>query len=139
MLTITHQLTLGAIGVFGALCILFCLRKNVLHVQQAVWWAIAAAGLAFGGLFPGVFDAVGHFLGVTYPPTLFLTLAVVVLLLRLLWADMERCRLLIQIRQLARHQAALSLRLNELEQRLTTHEDAGSDTRLAQSGEARDA
>lgn len=56
-------------------------RKHLLHERQAVLWLALAIVILVFSLSPNVLNAVGHFLGVEYPPTLMLVLGLLVVLL----------------------------------------------------------
>ena len=113
-----YQITLFVISLAGCASILWCLRRNLLHPIHALWWTVIALFMLLAGLFPRVFDAVANYLGVTYPPTLYLFIGIMVLYVRLLLGDLERCRLMLQLRRLNQHQARMALRLRQLEKRL---------------------
>lgn len=111
----SYQFTLLCISIVCAACILVLLRKSLLHPLHAVWWLAVALIILLAGLAPRAFDAVGHTLGVTYPPTLYLAIAVVVILVRMLAADLERCKMMLQQRRINQHLARLSLRVRQIE------------------------
>lgn len=94
---------------------LLLLRKSLLHPLHAVWWLVVGGIILLVGLFPRAFDALGHALGVTYPPALYLAIAVVVVLIRILVADLERCKMMLQQRRMNQHLARLALRVRQLE------------------------
>ena len=66
-----------------ALCIMAyifaSIRKNKLSVKTSFGWIIGAFGMLFLAIFPKSLDWLSVFLGVEYPPALFLTLCVVIL------------------------------------------------------------
>jgi hypothetical protein len=83
----------STIGLLVAAIILFLIRRDRLHVRHGLSWMVVAAGFALLGLFPRVLDNIAHWLGVAYPPVLALTIAVALLVLKVLAMDIERARL----------------------------------------------
>lgn len=101
------QWTTALLGIGIACAILLLIRKDTLHVRHSIWWLIVAAGSALLGFFPGLMDAFGVFLGVYYPPVLFLTLALGMVLIKILTMDMERSRQERTLRRLTQRLALL--------------------------------
>ena len=66
-----------------ALCIMLyifsSIRKNKLSVKTSFGWIIGVFGMLFLAIFPKSLDWLAYFIGVNYPPALFLTLCVVIL------------------------------------------------------------
>lgn len=83
----------GTIGVTVAVLILVLIRRDQLHVNHGLGWILVAAAFALAGLFPRVIDAAAGSVGVAYPPVLALTIAVAVLVIKILLMDIERSRL----------------------------------------------
>lgn len=115
---VSYRITACVIALGTALLIVRLLRRNALHGADAAWWLAASLCAVLAGLFPGLVDALGHALGVSYPPVLFLALALGAFAVRLLQADVTRARLEITLRRLAQRQAETTLRLRELERAL---------------------
>lgn len=101
------QWTTALLGVGISVAILLLIRKDALHVRHSVWWLAVAAGSILLGFFPGLVDALGLFLGVFYPPVLFLTLALGMLLIKILSMDIERSRQERTLRRLIQRLAIL--------------------------------
>ena len=55
------------------------IRKNKLSVQNSILWIIYCAALLVLSIFPKSLDWLAGVFGITYPPALFLTIAVVIL------------------------------------------------------------
>ncbi|TVQ97966.1 MAG: DUF2304 domain-containing protein [Desulfovibrionales bacterium] len=108
------QWTTALLGLGIASAILLLIRRDSLHVRHAVWWLVVAAGSMLLGFFPGLMDRLGVLLGVHYPPVLFLTMALGMVLIKILTMDIERSR---QERALRR----LTQRIALLEAQTTTH------------------
>ncbi len=114
MLT-SHSLTLSIFAVIGILFIFYLLRSSLLHPSYARWWSFAGVSLFVMGLFPNAFNKIAYFLGVSYLPIFFVILLFLIILIRLLLADMERTQLKIQIKKLTQQQAHLLYRVKNIE------------------------
>lgn len=97
----------GAIGLAVAGLIVWLIRKDRLHVNHGFGWIVAAVGFALLGFAPGIIDAIAGRLGVAYPPALGLTLAVVILVVKVLQMDIERSRLEMRSQRLTQRVAML--------------------------------
>lgn len=117
-----YRLTTCFLALCSAAAIFVLVRRNMLHASYALWWIGAGIIILLAGIFPRSIDALGAMLGVSYPPVLFLTLALLALALRLLLADIERTRMEIRLRRLAQRQARLALQVQRLQR-----ESAGSE------------
>lgn len=56
---------------------LISIRKNRLSVTNSFIWIIFCIGLLILSIWPQSLDWLADFMGITYPPTLFLTVAVI--------------------------------------------------------------
>ncbi|MGQ9659152.1 MAG: DUF2304 domain-containing protein [Thermochromatium sp.] len=106
----TYHMTSMVIGLTLAAVILWLVRRDHLHGPYAVWWIGAAATVTVLGFFPGIFDRLGGYLGVSYPPMLAMVLGFALLLIKILTMDLERSRQERQIRRLAQRLAMLEAR-----------------------------
>ncbi|QGU33815.1 DUF2304 domain-containing protein [Thermochromatium tepidum] len=106
----TYQMTSMVIGLVLAATILWLVRRDHLHGPYAVWWIGAAATVMVLGFFPSIFDRLGAYLGVSYPPMLAMVLGFALLLIKILTMDLERSRQERQIRRLAQRLAMLEAR-----------------------------
>ncbi len=95
------------LGLSTAGVILFLLRKDALSVAYSLWWLFVTIGLVILSLFPALVDALGRLLGVHYPPVLLLIGALCVVLIKLLFMDIDRSRQERQIRLLFQRLAIL--------------------------------
>lgn len=116
---LTYQLTSALLGLALAGGILYLVRRNHLHTRYALPWLITAVGIGILGLFPGVADSVGGYLGISYPPTLVLIGAIALLAIKLLIMDIDRSRTEVQVQRLIQ-------RLAILEERIATLQDQDS-------------
>lgn len=100
-----------AVSIAGV--ILYLVRRNHLYGTYAVWWLVLAVGVLVSGLFPRLLDRIGGWLGVNYPPILFVALSIGALLLKVLSMDLERSRQELRLRRLTQRLALLEAELAE--------------------------
>lgn len=109
-----YRVTSLVMALAAALIIIRLIRGNLLHAGYAAWWLAGATAIFLAGAFPEGVNTIGHALGVSYPPTFFLVLAVIALAIRLLAADIARTRMELTLRRLVQRNAELSLELKHL-------------------------
>jgi hypothetical protein len=131
------SLLTGTLGLAVAALIIWMVRKDHLHVNHGFGWIIAAVGFALMGFAPGVVDAIAAYLGVAYPPTLALTLAVIVLVIKTLLMDIERSRLEARNQRLTQRLAIIETDLKQQSKR-TTKDGGDKETNSAQDHELTD-
>lgn len=107
----------GTIGIATAITIVVLIRKDHLHVRYGLWWTGAAVAFALLGLFPAFFDKFATYVGVAYPPILAMTLAVSILVIKILVMDIERSRNAIRMQRLVQRIALLEADLREMQGR----------------------
>lgn len=95
------------LGLSTAGIILFLLRKDALSVAYSLWWLAVTIGLVILSLFPALVDMLGRLFGIHYPPVLLLIGALCVVLVKLLFMDIDRSRQERQIRLLFQRLAIL--------------------------------
>jgi hypothetical protein len=117
---ISYRITACVIALVTGATIFRLVRRNLLHGTYAAWWLSAAAFAVLVGLFPSGFDVLGHALGVSYPPILFIILALAAFAVRMLISDLERTRMELTQRRLVQRYAHMALRLRHLERDLQT-------------------
>jgi len=105
----------GIIGIITAIIILILIRKDHLHVRFGLLWVAAAIAFGLLGLFPSLFDSFAKFMGIARPPILALTIAVVVLVLKILVMDLERSRNVIRMQRLVQRIGLLESDLREMQ------------------------
>ena len=110
------QWTTALLGLGIACAILLLIRKDSLHVRHSIWWLTVAAGSVLLGFFPRLVDFLGRHLGVHYPPILFLTLVLGMVLIKILTMDIERSRQERALRRLTQRMAILEARLPDQRQ-----------------------
>ena len=105
----------GIIGIATAITIVILIRRDHLHVRYGLWWTGAAVAFALLGLFPAFFDNFAKYLGIAYPPMLALTLAVAILVIKILVMDIERSQNAIRMQRLIQRIALLESDLREMQ------------------------
>ena len=94
------QITTSLLGLGLALIILHLLRRDHIYILHAMFWIVIAALAALLGLWPGLIDRAAGWIGISYPPAALLLGAVLVLLVKSLYADITNTRLERQLRRL---------------------------------------
>ncbi len=117
---------ISTVGLFAAAVIVLLVRRDRLHTNHAMAWLVLAAGLALLGFAPGIIDAIAHRLGIAYPPTLALLLALVALTIKLLVVDIEYARLQNESQRTIQRLAILESELESLRERLPSEPAPGA-------------
>jgi hypothetical protein len=95
-----YHLTVLVIGIGLAVGILYLVRRDHIYIRQGMFWiSVAVATLAFA-FWPSLIDMAGGALGIAYPPTLLLLVAIVVLVLKALFADIALTKVHRDLRRL---------------------------------------
>lgn len=74
-----HNIFFIIISILIILYIFYSIRKNKLSITNSFVWIIFCIILLILSIWPTSLDWLANFLGITYPPALFLTIAVVIL------------------------------------------------------------
>lgn len=102
-----YHLTVLVLGFGLAYGILHLVRRDHLYIRQGVFW-IAIAVLTLGlAIWPRFIDMLGGVLGIAYPPTLLFLVAILVLVVKALFADITATRLKRDMRRLNQRIAML--------------------------------
>jgi hypothetical protein len=102
-----YHVTVLVIGILLAAGILYLVRRDHIYIRQGMFWiTVAVATLAFA-FWPTLIDVVGGALGIAYPPTLLLLVAIVVLVLKALVADIALTKVNRDVRRLNQRIALL--------------------------------
>ncbi|NJB68667.1 hypothetical protein GGQ74_002340 [Desulfobaculum xiamenense] len=104
---ISYQLTTASIGIAFAVCVLFLVGKDLLHTRYSLQWLVVAGIVIPLAFVPRLSDWVAQHLGVAYPPTLILLLALVLLGVKCLVMDIDRSRQERDLRRLIQKVALL--------------------------------
>ena len=107
----------GVLGMAVSCLIIWLVRKDHLHVNHGFGWIVVAVGFGLLGFIPGFFDWVATHLGIAYPPILALTIAVTVLVLKILLMDIERSKLEMTNQRLTQRLAILEADVDQLRPR----------------------
>lgn len=102
-----YHLAVLVIGVGLAAGILYLVRRDHIYIRQGMFWiTVAVVTLAFA-FWPTLIDVVGGALGIAYPPTLLFLAAIVVLVLKALYADIALTKVNRDLRRLNQRMALL--------------------------------
>ena len=102
-----YHLVVLVIGIGMAVGILHLVRRDHIYIRQAVFWiAIAFISFLFG-IWPYLIDTLGGALGIAYPPTLLLLVAIVVLIVKALLGDIAFTQVRRDLRRLNQRIALL--------------------------------
>lgn len=101
------QITTSLLGLGLALTILYLLRRDHIYILHALFWILIAVLAALLGLWPGLIDRAALWVGISYSPSALLLGAVVVLLIKSLYADITHTQLERQLRRLNQRVALL--------------------------------
>jgi len=115
------QLVTTLLGLLAAGVILLLMRNDKLHAHLGLAWVLVAVGFALLGMAPGVFDHIARYFGINYPPVLALTLAVILLVIKILIMDIERSHVETHNQRLIQRVAMLETELRRLESVMKEH------------------
>jgi hypothetical protein len=102
-----YHVAVLVIGILLAGGILYLVRRDHIYIRQGMFWILVAlATLAFA-FWPSLIDIVGGALGIAYPPTLLLLVAIVVMVLKALYADIALTKVNRDVRRLNQRMALL--------------------------------
>jgi hypothetical protein len=102
-----YYLTVLVIGFGLAGVILYLVRRDHIYIRQGVFWIAVAVMSSIFGIWPSLVDVVGAALGVAYPPTLLLLVAIIVLIVKALLADIALTKVRRDLRRLNQRIALL--------------------------------
>jgi hypothetical protein len=103
----SYQVTVLVMAIGLAVGILYLVRRDHIYIRQGLFWIVVAV-LSLGlGTWPRAIDVVGEALGVAYPPTLLLLVAILVLMIKGLLADIGQTKLRRDVRRLNQRIALL--------------------------------
>jgi hypothetical protein len=87
-------------GLCLAVAILYLVRRDHIYIRDGLFWIVVAAVSLALSLWPGLIDRVGSAMGISYPPALLFLVAIVVLVLRSLMADLALTQLRRDLRRI---------------------------------------
>ena len=129
----------GTIGLLVAIVIVVLMRKDNLHAKFGLGWIVVALGFALLGFSPRLIDQAAQYFGVAYPPILALSIAIALLVIKILLMDIQQSRIEVRNQRLVQRIAMLEADLNRIRE-LPVHA-AGSNQAAgieSSSAEARD-
>jgi hypothetical protein len=103
----SYHLTVIVMGLALAVGILYLVRRDHLYIKQGLFWILVAAASLLFGLWPYLIDTVGSALGIAYPPALLFLVAIIVLVFKALFGDIELTRVRRDLRRLNQRIALL--------------------------------
>lgn len=121
----TLQIFVGFLALAVAVLIVWLIRHERLPVKRSLWWLAVAVVIGIFGFFPQMIDQTAKLVGISYPPALLFTLAILTLLIKLLLEDMEVSTQQRRILRLAQKTAMLEEAIRELREQL--RKQRGSD------------
>ncbi|MCP4164933.1 MAG: DUF2304 domain-containing protein [Chloroflexi bacterium] len=122
------RILLIVIGLIVLATVINLLRRRRLKEEYALLWLVAALSLLLAPLLIDPLDEIAFFLGVDYPPALFLGLGIVGLLLILFQVSLNISRFSDHIRVLTQEIAILRQRIETLERHFDSESDEPSST-----------
>ena len=102
-----YHYTVLVLGIGLAGGILYLVRRDHLYIRQGIFWIVAAM-LSLGfAIWPYLIDTLGGLLGIAYPPTLLFLAAILVLVVKALFADISVTKVRRDLRRLNQRIAML--------------------------------
>ena len=95
-----YHYTVLVIGFALAFGILHLVRRDHIYIRQGLFWIVTAMVSLLFAMWPYLIDELGRLLGIAYPPTLFLLVAIIVLVLKALFADIALTKVRRDVRRL---------------------------------------
>ena len=92
------HLLMGTLGVGLGVAILLLVRRDHLYIRHGVFWMAVALVSVVLGVWPNLVDRIGQVTGVAYPPALLFLLAIMMLIIRAVIADIAFTRLRREVR-----------------------------------------
>jgi hypothetical protein len=103
----SYHLTVIVMGLVLAIGILYLVRRDHLYIRQGLFWILVASASLLFGLWPYLIDTLGTALGIAYPPALLFLVAIVILIFKALFGDIELTRVRRDLRRLNQRIALL--------------------------------
>lgn len=105
--------------------IFWLIRKDYLIQRDGIKWIVIAIGVLLYGVNPSINDSIGLVLGISYPPIIVVLIALAVILLKLLVADIERAKLQMSVTRLIQKIAILESKVDMDTELTKEHSDNG--------------
>lgn len=120
----------GAIGLAVAIVILLLMRKDRLHVSHGLGWVLVAVLFAFLGFTPWIVDYIAGMFGIASPPILALTIAISILVIKILLMDIERSKIEMRYQRLIQRIALLEAEVRSTPYRKRSDEPVAKDSQF---------
>lgn len=98
--------------------ILWLIRRDRLPIGHSLWWLAVSIMIAAFGIFPGLIDSLARKVGISYPPSLLFTLAILTLVIKVLIEDLEVSSNRRRLLRLAQKTAMLEAELEQLKKKV---------------------
>ncbi len=121
------RLLLIVIGLIVLASVINLMRTRRLKEEYALLWLLAALTLVATPILINPLDSIAFFLGIEYPPALFLGLGIIGLLLIIFQLSLVISKFSDQIRVLTQEVAVLRSRLEQMQRDMAAQNDAPSD------------
>lgn len=96
----SYYVVSASMGLCLAVTILYLVRRDHIYIRDGLFWIVVAGASLVLSLWPGLIDRIGSAMGVSYPPALLFLVAIVVLVLRSLMADLALTQLRRDLRRI---------------------------------------
>jgi hypothetical protein len=103
----SYQITVLVMALGLAVTILYLVRRDHIYIRQGLFWILVAVVSVTLGTWPTAIDRIGESLGVSYPPSLLLLAAILVLMIKGLLTDIGVTKLRRDMRRLNQRIALL--------------------------------
>lgn len=102
-----YHYTVLVLGFALASGILYLVRRDHLYIRQGIFWIVAAVITLGFAIWPYFIDTIGGVLGIAYAPNLLFLAAILVLVVKALFADIALTKLRRDVRRLNQRIAML--------------------------------
>lgn len=101
------------IGAVLSITIVFLTRRDHISPLVAARWFVVAVLVLFVGFFPSLFDLLGKFLGIGYPPIIPILIALGGAMIKILFMDIELQRMQVKLDRVVQRLAMLEVTTTE--------------------------
>jgi len=105
------------------LFVLNLIRKRKLKIEHSVLWLVVSATILFASIWQDIADGVAHYLGIEYPPALFLSVAIFFSLAILMHFSIELSHLKDQNKNLSQELAIYKNLIKEIDKKTESTDD----------------
>ncbi len=108
-----YQIFTAFIAVVFFIIVFTLIRRDSILMGAAFRWFAIAIGTLILGIYPQLSDLAAGFLGVSYPPILPVTIACLLLMVKVLLGDIERAKTQVKLDRLAQRLAMIELDIKQ--------------------------